>query len=193
MTFSFTFEDLSEERTSGFFSPPLLRKVWLTGKFYFHPNKQICHPLFWMYFCSSEAQMFQLYIPPNQKAICFCASHWNDKKSSFLFIHHASVYFSCLVKFEACHLNERISFESSDPKFSVRPDGSLYAEQDVTNLSEPVQFMVTAQGSKNTQIWETTVKLAIAGHPLPPLINQVRKIHFLSHGSWALKQIHKLR
>ncbi|XP_060766349.1 cadherin-4 isoform X1 [Neoarius graeffei] len=80
---------------------------------------------------------------------------------------------SARVKFEACHLNERISFESSDPKFSVRPDGSLYAEQDVTNLSEPVQFMVTAQGSKNTQIWETTVKLAIAGHPLPPLINQI--------------------
>uniref|UniRef100_A0A4W4FH08 Cadherin-4 n=1 Tax=Electrophorus electricus TaxID=8005 RepID=A0A4W4FH08_ELEEL len=70
--------------------------------------------------------------------------------------------------FESCCRSERISFESSDPKFGVHPDGSLYAERDVANLSEPVQFMVTARGSKESHIWETTVKLAIAGHSLPP-------------------------
>uniref|UniRef100_A0A8B9K4B0 Cadherin-4 n=1 Tax=Astyanax mexicanus TaxID=7994 RepID=A0A8B9K4B0_ASTMX len=84
---------------------------------------------------------------------------------------------SCLslsaVKFEVCHLTERISFESSDPKFGIRPDGSLYAQREVTNLSEPIQFMVTAQGSKDTHIWETTVKLALAGHTLPPPMSQM--------------------
>ncbi|KAK1799556.1 hypothetical protein P4O66_000437 [Electrophorus voltai] len=73
-----------------------------------------------------------------------------------------------LVTFESCRRSERISFESSDPKFGVHPDGSLYVERDVANLSEPVQFMVTARGSKESHIWETTVKLAIAGHSLPP-------------------------
>ncbi|XP_049327617.1 cadherin-4 isoform X2 [Astyanax mexicanus] len=77
------------------------------------------------------------------------------------------------VKFEVCHLTERISFESSDPKFGIRPDGSLYAQREVTNLSEPIQFMVTAQGSKDTHIWETTVKLALAGHTLPPPMSQM--------------------
>lgn len=85
-----------------------------------------------------------------------------------------SVCLFCLVKFEACHLNERISFESSDPKFGVHPDGSLYAEQDLMNLSEPIRFVVTAQGSKDPQIWKTLVKLVITQHPRPPFINQVR-------------------
>ncbi|XP_060766185.1 cadherin-4-like [Neoarius graeffei] len=84
-----------------------------------------------------------------------------------------SVLSSGRVKFEACHLNDWISFKSSDPKFSIRPDGSLYAEQDVTNLSEPVRFVVTAQGSKRTRIWKTIVQLVINRHPRPPLINQI--------------------
>lgn len=58
-----------------------------------------------------------------------------------------------------------MGFISNDPNFSVRPDGSVYAEQEVANLSEPVQFMVTAQGLHEPHIWETTVKLALAGHP----------------------------
>ncbi|XP_063072742.1 cadherin-4, partial [Engraulis encrasicolus] len=70
------------------------------------------------------------------------------------------------VRFEGCHMVELLGFESSDPNFSVLPDGSVYAEQDVANLSEPIQFMVTARGrSLETHIWETTVKLAPAGHP----------------------------
>ncbi|KAF4093666.1 hypothetical protein AMELA_G00004240 [Ameiurus melas] len=77
------------------------------------------------------------------------------------------------VKFEACHTIQRISFESSDPKFGICPDGSLYAERDVMNLSEPVWFVVTAQGSKDTQSWKTIIKLVITRHPRPHLINQI--------------------
>lgn len=76
------------------------------------------------------------------------------------------ICFSFIVKFEGCHVVELLGFESSDPNYSVQPDGSVYVEQDVANLSEPVQFMVTARGrSLETHIWETTVKLALAGHP----------------------------
>lgn len=78
------------------------------------------------------------------------------------------------VKFETCQQIEEVSFESSDPKFSVLPDGSLYAEQHVTNLTEPIQFMVTARDSAGKYIWETTVKLALAGHLLSPPVNQAR-------------------
>nr|XP_054587001.1 cadherin-4 isoform X2 [Nothobranchius furzeri] len=73
------------------------------------------------------------------------------------------------VKFEDCQRSREVGFVSSDPKFSVRPDGTVYAEQEVANLSEPVQFMLTARGLHDPHIWETTVKLALAGHlhPLP--------------------------
>ncbi|XP_063330726.1 cadherin-4 isoform X1 [Pelmatolapia mariae] len=71
------------------------------------------------------------------------------------------------VKFEDCQRNREVGFVSSDPNFSVRPDGTVYAEQEVANLSEPVQFMVTARGLHDPHIWETTVKLALAGHPHP--------------------------
>uniref|UniRef100_A0A672RYM8 Cadherin-4 n=1 Tax=Sinocyclocheilus grahami TaxID=75366 RepID=A0A672RYM8_SINGR len=84
-----------------------------------------------------------------------------------------NVFLSFLaVKFETCQQKEEVSFESSDPKFSVGPDGSLYAEQDVTNLTEPIQFMVTARDSVGKSIWETTVKLTLAGHPPSPQIKQ---------------------
>lgn len=73
------------------------------------------------------------------------------------------------VKFEDCQRSRDVGFVSSDPNFSVRTDGTVYAEQEVANLSEPVQFMVTARGLHDPHIWETTVKLALAGHlhPLP--------------------------
>uniref|UniRef100_A0A673L6S4 Cadherin-4 n=1 Tax=Sinocyclocheilus rhinocerous TaxID=307959 RepID=A0A673L6S4_9TELE len=84
-----------------------------------------------------------------------------------------NVFLSFLaVKFKTCQQKEEVSFESSDPKFSVGPDGSLYAEQDVTTLTEPIQFMVTARDSVGKYIWETTVKLALAGHPPSPHNNQ---------------------
>uniref|UniRef100_A0AAY4EAA2 Cadherin-4 n=1 Tax=Denticeps clupeoides TaxID=299321 RepID=A0AAY4EAA2_9TELE len=87
------------------------------------------------------------------------------------------------VKFDACQVTGAVGFESSDPNFSVRPDGSIYTEQEVANLSEPVQFMVTAKGHNlDLHIWETTVKLALAGHPSSTSINPVRAL-FLRHQS----------
>lgn len=68
-----------------------------------------------------------------------------------------------------------MGFVSSDPNFSVRPDGSVYAEQELANLSEPVQFMVTARGLHDPHIWETTVKLALAGHPHPLALTKVTR------------------
>lgn len=62
---------------------------------------------------------------------------------------------------------------TNDPNFGVRPNGTVYAEQDVSNLSEPVQFMVTAKGLHEPRVWETTVKLALAGHPRPLALSKV--------------------
>lgn len=76
-----------------------------------------------------------------------------------------SLFFFPAVRFEDCQRSRDVGFISNDPNFSVRPDGTVYAEQEVANLSEPVQFMVTAQGLHDPHIWETTVKLALAGHP----------------------------
>uniref|UniRef100_A0A8C3AB10 Cadherin-4 n=1 Tax=Cyclopterus lumpus TaxID=8103 RepID=A0A8C3AB10_CYCLU len=73
------------------------------------------------------------------------------------------------LKFEDCQRSRELGFVSSDPNYSVRPDGSVYAEQELANLSEPVQFMVTARGLRDAHIWETTVKLALAGHPHPSI------------------------
>ncbi|XP_036389873.1 cadherin-4 [Megalops cyprinoides] len=67
------------------------------------------------------------------------------------------------VKFDSCREDEEVGFESSDPSFNVRTDGSIYTEQDVSSLAEPVQFMVTARSSPDRPTWETTVKLALAG------------------------------
>lgn len=80
------------------------------------------------------------------------------------------------VRFETCQQIEKVYFESSDPKFSVQPDGSLYIQKDVANLTEPIQFMVTARDITDKRIWETTVKLALAGHPPSPPINQASHV-----------------
>lgn len=77
------------------------------------------------------------------------------------------------VMFEDCQRNREVGFITNHPSFSVRPDGTVYAEQEVANLSEPVQFMVTAQGLRDPHIWETTVKLALAGHPHPLSLTKV--------------------
>ncbi|TSY83935.1 Cadherin-4 [Bagarius yarrelli] len=82
------------------------------------------------------------------------------------------------LKFQACHPNEKIRFKSSDPKFTVRPNGSLYAEQDVSEMSQPIEFIVTAQGkSEDTRIWKTVVKLVIARHLHHTPVNQIVKSH----------------
>uniref|UniRef100_A0A671UIC3 Cadherin-4 n=1 Tax=Sparus aurata TaxID=8175 RepID=A0A671UIC3_SPAAU len=85
------------------------------------------------------------------------------------------------VKFEYCQRSREVGFVSNDPNFSVRPDGTVYAEQEVANLSEPVQFMVTARGLHDPHIWETTVKLALAGHPHPLALTKVTREEELRH------------
>ena len=77
------------------------------------------------------------------------------------------------MKFEDCQRSREVGFISSDPNFGVRPDGSVYAEQELGNLSEPVEFMVTARALHDPHIWETTVKLALAGHPHPLALTKV--------------------
>ncbi|XP_055077790.1 cadherin-4 isoform X3 [Periophthalmus magnuspinnatus] len=78
------------------------------------------------------------------------------------------------VRFDDCQHSREVGFVSSDPSFSVRSDGSVYTEQEVANLSEPVQFMVTARGVHDPHIWEATVKLALAGHPHPLPMGKIR-------------------
>ena len=83
-----------------------------------------------------------------------------------------------------------MGFESSDPSFSVRDDGSIYARRELSGLSEPIQFLVTARDAPNAQAWETTVKLALAGPPSSPAptLSQVReKVWFFcgaTEASW---------
>uniref|UniRef100_A0A674MWW4 Cadherin-4 n=1 Tax=Takifugu rubripes TaxID=31033 RepID=A0A674MWW4_TAKRU len=81
--------------------------------------------------------------------------------------------FSPPVKFEDCQRGREVGFVTNDPNFGVRHDGMVYAVQDVSNLSEPVQFMVTAKGLHEPRVWETTVKLALAGHPHPLALSKV--------------------
>lgn len=88
------------------------------------------------------------------------------------------LFFSA-VRFEDCQHNREVGFISSDPNFSVRPDGTVFTQQEVANLSEPVQFMVTARGLHDPHIWETTVKLALSGHPHPlPLTKVMRSTNY---------------
>lgn len=85
------------------------------------------------------------------------------------------------VKFEDCQRSREVGFISSDPNFSVRPDGTVYTQQEVANLSEPVQFMVTARGLHDPHIWETTVKLALVGHLHSLPLTKVREGKALKH------------
>ncbi len=56
--------------------------------------------------------------------------------------------------------NEAVVFQSSDPVFSVRTDGSIFAKGEGASLDEPVQFKLTANGP-HTHVWETVVQLAL--------------------------------
>ncbi|MED6242658.1 hypothetical protein ATANTOWER_007825 [Ataeniobius toweri] len=97
-----------------------------------------------------------------------------------LILYLRSLFLSVFaVKFEDCQHSREVGFVSSDPNFNVRPDGSVYTEQEVANLSEPVQFMVTAWGLHDPHIWETTVKLALAGHLHPLPLSKVLAIQIL--------------
>lgn len=60
--------------------------------------------------------------------------------------------------------NEAVIFQSSDPNFSVRTDGSVVAQGELTSLDNPVQFTLTASGP-HKQVWETVVQLAVSDPP----------------------------
>lgn len=62
------------------------------------------------------------------------------------------------VKFDDCVGNNSVVFQSSDPVFGVRTDGSIFAQEEVASLHEPVQFKVTASGPQ-AEVWETVIQL----------------------------------
>lgn len=68
------------------------------------------------------------------------------------------------VKFDDCTGNEGVAFESSDPVFSVRPDGSVFAKASGASLDEAAQFKVTARGP-HTHVWQTVVQVALTEPP----------------------------
>lgn len=70
------------------------------------------------------------------------------------------------VKFDDCMGNEALVFQSSDPVFSVRTDGSIFAQGEGASLDEPVQFKLTASGP-HTHVWETVVQLSLTDPPSP--------------------------
>ncbi|XP_027860257.1 cadherin-4-like [Xiphophorus couchianus] len=64
------------------------------------------------------------------------------------------------VKFDDCMGNEAVVFQSTDPVFNVRTDGSIFAKGQGASLDETVQFKVTARGP-HTNVWETVVQLTL--------------------------------
>lgn len=70
------------------------------------------------------------------------------------------------VKFDDCVGNDGVVFQSSDPVFSVRTDGSIFAQKEVASLLEPVQFKVAARG-QHEKVWETVIQLAVIDLPSP--------------------------
>ncbi|GLD62217.1 cadherin-4-like protein [Lates japonicus] len=54
---------------------------------------------------------------------------------------------------------------SAATPISARPDGTVYAEQEVANLSDPCPVHGDSLGFHDPHIWETTVKLALADTP----------------------------
>lgn len=70
------------------------------------------------------------------------------------------------MKFDDCAGNDGVVFQSSDPVFSVRTDGSIFAQEEVVSLHEPVQFKVTASGPQ-AEVWETVIQLTATDLTLP--------------------------
>ncbi|XP_029362169.1 cadherin-4-like isoform X2 [Echeneis naucrates] len=81
-------------------------------------------------------------------------------------IHKDTTVSSQKVKFDDCLGNEAVAFQSSDPIFSVRTDGSIFAQGEGASLQKPVQFKLTASGP-HTHIWETVVQLSLIEPPSP--------------------------
>lgn len=73
------------------------------------------------------------------------------------------------VKFDDCMGNEEVAFESSDPVFAVRADGSVFAKASGSIPDEPALFKVTARGP-HTHTWQTVVQVALT-EPSSPQVS----------------------
>ncbi|XP_037101585.1 cadherin-4-like [Syngnathus acus] len=74
-------------------------------------------------------------------------------------IRKGAIVSSQKVKFDDCAGNKAVIFESGDPNFSVRTDGSIFAQGDGAAMDEPVQFKLTASGP-HSHVWKTVIQLA---------------------------------
>lgn len=83
------------------------------------------------------------------------------------------------VKFDDCMGNQEVAFESSDPVFSVRADGSVFAKAGGGSLDQPARFKVTARGPR-THVWQTVVQVALT-EPPSPQVSQTRPRQHTSH------------
>ncbi|XP_030623661.1 cadherin-4-like [Chanos chanos] len=72
------------------------------------------------------------------------------------------------LEFDDCSGNEVVYFVSSDPRFSVWADGSIHTYSDISSLSLPVNFTLTARNTQNMRSWETTIKLVLQGAQTSP-------------------------
>lgn len=68
------------------------------------------------------------------------------------------------VTFDDCMGNKAVVFQSSDPSFGVRTDGSIFAREESASIDNPVQFRVSAHGL-DSQVWETVVQLSLNDPP----------------------------
>ncbi|KAB5546036.1 hypothetical protein PHYPO_G00067470 [Pangasianodon hypophthalmus] len=51
--------------------------------------------------------------------------------------------------------------DSSDPRFRIETDGSVYTQREVFTLNTPIKFTVTAHTTDDTHTWETIVQLEL--------------------------------
>ncbi|XP_053338370.1 cadherin-4-like [Clarias gariepinus] len=65
------------------------------------------------------------------------------------------------VDFDDCLGNRAVRLDSSDPRFRVETDGSVYTQTDVFTLKTPITFRVTAHSADQTHTWETIVQLKL--------------------------------
>ncbi|GAA6081894.1 cadherin-4-like isoform X1, partial [Tachysurus ichikawai] len=63
--------------------------------------------------------------------------------------------------FEDCSEKAAVRLDSSDPRFRVEADGSVYTQRDVFTLNTPITFTVTAHSADDTHTWETSVHLQL--------------------------------
>ncbi|XP_019746868.1 cadherin-4 [Hippocampus comes] len=81
-------------------------------------------------------------------------------------IHKGASVSSQTVNFDDCMGNKAVVFKSSDPNFSVRTDGSIFAQAEGASLAEPIQFKLTASGP-HSHLWKTVIQLALIDPPAP--------------------------